>query len=174
LTKTFTTLNYLKYCLDNGEHLTRRVAVSAFIVLSCLALVAVLAFSQGKAYAEKKGALEIANDDAFYSLYALKALKDPQDARLRTLFQVSLDAAVFKLFDISASRPGLIKPRHYNLLVAIRDYLKQDPRSLARNPALRPLNEVQAKVEATITRLESIRSPRAWEELESRSLTPLK
>ena len=47
--------------------------VAGSVVLLCLALASIFAFSQGKAYAEKKAAMQVANDDAFYSLYALRS-----------------------------------------------------------------------------------------------------
>ena len=52
--------------------------------------------------------VQIANDDAFYSLFALRALKDPQNQKWRIALQVSLDVSAVKLSEICVSHPELI------------------------------------------------------------------
>jgi len=122
-------------------------------VLLLVALVAVIVFCQGMAYANKKAAVQVANDDAFYSLEGMKLLKNPQDGHLRNLFEGSLYGSALTLSDLCLKHPAWIQPDHYNLLVHIRDYLKQNGNG---NPSFRPVAEVEAKVAEAITRVESI------------------
>lgn len=141
-----------------------RLTVSIAIVLVCLALVAVFSFSRGRAYAERKAEIRVANDDAFYSLFALQALKNPDDGKLRTLFQASLDGAAIKLSEMSLTHPELIGRTNYNLLIKVHEHLKQHGRDSDRNPALRPVDQVMAKIAEATRHLESIHDRRRWED----------
>jgi hypothetical protein len=141
-----------------------RLTVSIVIVVVCLALVAVFSFSQGKAYAERKAEVQVANDNAFYSLFALRALRDPQDERLRTLFQASLDGAAIKLSEMSLTYPKLIGRTNYNLLIKIQEHFKKHGRDSDRNPALRPVDQVMAKIAEATKHLESVHDIRQWED----------
>jgi hypothetical protein len=122
-------------------------------LLLLVASVAVVAFFQGMAYANKKAAVQVANDDAFYSLAGMKLLKDPQDGHLRELFEGSLYGSALTLSDLCLKHPAWIQPGNYNLLVHIHNYLKQNGKG---NPSFRPVAEVEAKVAEAITRVESI------------------
>ncbi len=152
---------------STGPTRIRLVAVIGMFLV-CLAFVGVLAFSQGKASAQRKAEIQVANDDAFYSLYALKALKEPQSEKWQTLFQVSLDASALKLSDMCVSHPGLVGNTNYNLLVQIQKYFKEHGRAPDRVPALRPVEQVTAKIHEAISKLESIHPDvERWEAEES-------
>jgi hypothetical protein len=141
---------------------------AAGFFLVCLLLVGVFAFSQGKASAERRIEVQVANDDAFYSLFALKALKEPQSEKWRTLLQVSLDSSAMQLSDMCLTHPELIGNTNYNLLIKIQKYLKQYGHDSDRNPALRPVDQVMAKIAEATTKMESIHHDvRQWEEEES-------
>jgi hypothetical protein len=133
-----------------------RLAAVAACFLVCLALVGAFAFSQGKASARRTAEIQVANDDAFYCLYALKALKEPQSEKWQTLFQASLDGSALKLSDMCLSHPELIGNTNYNLLIQIEKYLDQHGRAPDRVPALRPVEQVTAKVHEAIAKLKSI------------------
>jgi len=152
---------------STGHNPIRLVAAIAFFLV-CLALVGVLAFSQGKASAQRKAEIQVANDDAFYSLYALKALKEPQSEKWRTFFQASLDGSALKLSDMCLSHPELIGNTNYNLLIQIQKYLNEPGRAPDRVPGLRPVEQVTAKVHEAVTKLESIHpDAERWEAEES-------
>jgi hypothetical protein len=141
---------------------------AAGLLLVCLVLVGALAFFQGKASVERRTEIRVANDDAFYSLFALKALKEPQNEKWQTLFQVSLDSSALKLSEMGLSHPDLIGNTNYNLLIQIQKYLKQYGHAPDRNPALRPVEQVAAKIGEATARLESIHPDvRRWEAEES-------
>ena len=95
---------------------------AATFLLVCLLLVGVLAFFQGRASAQRRTEVQVSNDDAFYSLHALKALREPQDNKWQTLFQVSLDSSAIKLAEMCLSHPELIGNTNYNLLIQIQKY----------------------------------------------------
>ena len=144
----------------------RMAATVLYLVV--LSLVAVFAFSQGKASAERRAEVQVANDDAFYSLYALKALKDPQNEKWRTLFQASLDGSAIKLSEMCMSCPGLIGNTNYNLLIGVQKYLKQYGHDSDRDPALRPVDQVMAKIAEATTKMETIHQDVGqWEDEES-------
>jgi hypothetical protein len=144
------------------------VAACVFF-LACLVIVAVFAFLQGKASAQRRAEIQVANDDAFYSLHALKALKEPQSEKWQTLFQVSLDGSALKLSDMCLSRPELIGNTNYNLLIQIERYLNEHGRAPDRIPSLKPVEQVTAKVHAAVAKLESIHpNVDRWEAEESR------
>jgi hypothetical protein len=152
---------------STGPNRIRLVAaVASFLV--CLAFVAAFAFSQGKASAQRRAEIQVANDDAFYSLYALKALKEPQSEKWQTLFQVSLDSSALKLSEMCLSHPELIGNTNYNLLIQIQKYLSEHGRAPDRIPALRPVEQVSAKIREATEKLESIHPDvERWEAKES-------
>lgn len=145
-----------------------RLTAGVVIAIACFALVAAFSFSQGKAVAERKAQIQVANDDAFYCLYALKALKEPQSEKWRTLFQASLDGSAWKLSEMCMRHPELIGNTNYNLLVGIQKYLKQYGHDPDRNPGLRPVEQVIAKIGEATAKMESIHpNVEQWEEAES-------
>jgi len=133
-----------------------------------LVLVAVLSFLQGKASAQRRVEIQLANDDAFFCLYALKALKEPEKEKWKTLFGVGLDGAALKLSEMSIRHPELIANTNYNLMIQIQDYLMEHRHPPDRSPALKPVDEVLAKIAEASAKLHSVHpDPRKWEEEES-------
>ncbi len=94
-----------------------KVVVGVVLALICVSLAAVVGYLHGKARAERLADVQVANDDAFYSLFALQAMRDPTNQQLRTLFQASLDGAAIKLSEACLRDPELIGTTNYNLLV---------------------------------------------------------
>jgi hypothetical protein len=145
-----------------------RLTAGVVIAIACLALVAAFSFSQGKAYVQRKAKIQVANEDAFDSLYALKALKEPQSEKWRTLFQASLDGSAMELSEMCLSHSELIGNTNYNLLIGVQKYLKQYEHDSDRNPALRPVEQVMAKIAEATAKMESIHpNVQQWEEEES-------
>jgi hypothetical protein len=145
-----------------------RLTAGVVIAIGCLALGAAFSFTQGKAYAERKAQIQVANDDAFYSLYALKALKEPQSEKWQIPLQVSLDSGAMQLSEMCLRHPQLIGNTNYNLLIQIQKYLKQHGHAPDRNPALRPVDQVMAKIAEATAKMESLHpNVQQWEEEES-------
>ena len=140
---------------------------TAVLFLVCLVLVAVFAFAQGKAAAERRAQIQVANDDAYLALSGLQALKEPQNEQWRSIFQVNLDVGTIKLSEMSLTHPELIGSSNYNLLIHIQKYLRQYGHDPDRSPALRPVEEVMAKIAEATTKIESIHHDvRQWEQEE--------
>ena len=149
-----------------------KVVVGVVLALICVSLAAVVGYLHGKARAERLAEVQVANDDAFYSLFALQAMRDPTNQQLRTLFQASLDGAAIKLSEACLRDPELIGATNYNLLVKIQKHLKEHGRDSDRNPALRPVDQVMAKIAEATARMESIHPDvRQWEEAEDAHVT---
>ena len=134
------------------------VAVGA---VGLLCVVAVLAFFQGMFYANRKATIRMANNECFYAVYALRALKDPEQARVAVLFDAGMDSAAYKLSEMSLCYPKEIDRTHYNILIRVRDYRKQYGRIPGR---LGDTNYpgVDKKVEEAIAYLESIHDMKDW------------
>ena len=77
---------------------------SVLIVLG-VALVAGIAFLQGMFYANKKATLQMANDGCFYSVYALRGMKNPGDTNMVLLFDMDMDSSALKLAEMSLRYP---------------------------------------------------------------------
>jgi hypothetical protein len=138
---------------------------TAVLFLVCLVLVAVFAFAQGKAAAERRAQIQVANDDAYLALSGLQALKEPQNEQWRSIFQVNLDGGAIKLSEMSLTHPELIGSMNYNLLIHIQKYLRQYGHDPDRSPGLPPVDQVTAKIAEATAKLESIHHDvRQWEQ----------
>ena len=142
--------------------MTRRrkflVAIAAGVLLC---VVATLAFFQGMFYANRKATIRMANDECFYTVHALRALKDPKQARVAVLFDAGMDSAALKLAEMSLRYPRDIQRMHYNVLVRVRDYRKQYGRDPERAGDTR-YPGVDKKVDEAIAYLESIHDMKEW------------
>ena len=142
--------------------MTRRrkfwVAIAAGVSLS---LVGTVAFIQGKFYANRKATIRMANDECFYTVHALRALKDPEQRRVAVLFDAGMDSAAVKLAEMCMRYPRDIQRTHYNILVRVRDYRKQYGRDPQRAGDTN-YPGVDKKVDEAIAYLESIHDMKDW------------
>ena len=92
---------------------------------------------------------------------ALRALKDPEQARVAVLFDAGMDSAAYKLSEMSLRYPKEIDRTHYNILIRVRDYRKQYGRIPGRLGDTNYLG-VDKKVEEAIAYLESIHDMKDW------------
>ena len=98
-------------------------------------------------YANKKATVRRANDNCFFSLYALECFDEPSKAKkYRPLFENELDASSVKLAEMCLKYPNYISRGNYNLLVHIKKYK----------------NNVDPKVSEAITYIESIHDMKTW------------
>jgi len=142
--------------------MTRRRKVNVGIAAGVLlCVVAVVAFFQGMFYANKKATIRMANDECFYTVQALRALKDPKQARVAVLFDLGMDSAAQKLAEMCLEYPRDIKRTHYNVLVRVRDYRKQYGRDPQRAGDTN-YPGVDKKVDEAIAYLESIHDMKEW------------
>ena len=130
------------------------------VVLGIL-LVAGFAFFQGMFYANRKATIRMANDECFYTVHALRALKDPEQRRVPVLFDAGMDSAALKLAEMCLQYPRGIKRTHYNVLVRVRDYRAQYGRETERVDGIDG-REVDEKVAEAISYLESIHDMKEW------------
>lgn len=112
-------------------------------------------------YANRRATVKTAYDHCFYSLYALKALKEPDRDRWDGFFDRELDPAASKLAEMCLTYPNLIGREHYNLLVGVRDYREKHGRHRASNTYITPL-EVDRSVIEAIAFLESVHDTNVW------------
>ena len=140
--------------------LRRKVIVGiAAGVLFCV--VAAVAFFQGILYANRKATIRMANDECFYTVHALRALKDPKQARVAILFDRGMDSAAQKLAEMCLRYPRDVQRTHYNVLVQVRDYRKQYGRDPERAGDTHFLG-VDKKVDEAIAYLESVHDMKEW------------
>ena len=143
-------------------HMTRRhklvLTITAGVLLCA---VAVLAFFQGMFYANRKATITLANDGCFYTVQALRTIKDPKQARIALLFDTDMDSFASKLAEMCLKYPREIKRTHYNVLVRVRDYRKQYGRDPQRADDTDYLG-VDKKVDEAIAYLESIHNMKDW------------
>jgi hypothetical protein len=141
----------------------RQLSLTVRIVLTVLAvlLVAGFAFLQGMFYANRKATIQMANDECFYTVYALRALKDPEQRRVAVLFETGMDSAALKLAEMCLRYPHDIKRTHYNVLVRVRDYRKQYGRDPTATSDI-DVRELDKKVAEAIAYLESIHDMKEW------------
>ena len=145
--------------LIQNRVLSRTIRIVLVILGVCL--VAGFAFLQGMFYANKKATIRMANDECFYTVHALRALKDPKQARVAVLFDAGMDSAALKLAEMCLQNPRDIKRTHYNVLVRVRDYRKQYGRDSERTADIDG-REVDKKVAEAIAYLESIHDMKEW------------
>ena len=139
----------------------RRKLILAITAVVLVCAVAMLAFFQGVFYANRKATITMANDDCFYALQALGAMKDPKQADRALLFDVVMDSSASKLAEMCLKYPGRIERKHYNILVRARDYRKQYGRDPQRgvHPSYA---ETDKKIAEAIVYLESIHDMKDW------------
>lgn len=118
-------------------------------------------FLQGMFYANREATVQMANDGCFYSVNALKAIKEPEYGRVEVLFDGSMDTSALKLAEMAVTHPDQIKRIHYNVLVRVRDYRRQYGRHPDRIPNL-DYAEVDRKIDEAIAYLESIHDMDEW------------
>ena len=136
-------------------------AVRVVLVILGLSLVVGFAFMQGMFYANRKATITMANDACFYTVQALRALKDPEQRGVAVLFDLDMDSAALKLAEMCLRHPRDIKRMHYNILVRVRDYRKQYGRDPKRTADM-DVREVDKKVAEAIAYLESIHDMKEW------------
>ena len=142
--------------------MTRRRKVIVIITAAVLlCVVAVVAFFQGMFYANRKATIRMANDECFYTVHALRALKDPKQARVAVLFDTGMDSAAQKLAEMCLRCPRDIQRTHYNVLVRVRDYRQQYGRDPQRAGDTN-YPGVDKKVDEAIAYLESIHDMKEW------------
>ena len=61
-----------------------------------------------------------------------------------------------KLSEMCLQHPELIGNTNYNLLIGIQKYLKQYGHDSDRNPALKPVGQMMAKIAEAVRKMESI------------------
>ena len=139
----------------------RRKFIVAIAAGFLLCAVAVVAFFQGILYANRKATIRMANDECFYTVQALRALKDPEHARVALLFDRGMDSAAQKLAEMCLEYPRDIQRTHYNALIRVRDYRKQYGRD-SRRAGDTNFPGVDKKVDEAIAYLESIHDMKEW------------
>jgi len=136
-------------------------AIRIVLVALGISLVAGFAFFQGMFYANRTASIRIANDECFYTVQTMRALKDPEQRRISVLFDAGMDSAALKLAEMCLQYPRDIKRIHYNVLVRVRDYRKQYGRDPQRTADM-DFREVDKKVAEAIAYLESIHDIKDW------------
>jgi hypothetical protein len=138
----------------------RRFLVATVAAIS-LCLVGTVAFFEGMFYANRKAIIRMANDECFYTVEALRAMKDPKRARIAVLFDADMDSGALKLSEMCLRYPRDIRRTHYNILVRVRDYRKQYGRDPERAGDTN-YPGVDKKVDEAIAYLESIHDMKDW------------
>jgi len=131
------------------------VVISAILILG-------YTFLQGMFYANKKATIKMANSGSFYSVQALKMIKDKEyQDKIKILFDLDMDTSSQKLAEMALEYPDQIDRGHYNLLVLVRDYRKQHGR-MERFNDLIDTDLVDSKVNEAIAYLESTHELDNW------------
>lgn len=139
------------------------VTIRAVLIVLGVSLIAGYAFLLGMAHANRKAAIQMANDECIHSVWALSALKDPEQRRLSTLLDEGMDSGALKLSDLCLRYPHDIKRMHYNALVRVQAYRKKYGRAPERSAAdMAEGREADAKVAQAIAYLESIHDTNRW------------
>ncbi len=145
------------------QRLWLSLTVRIVLIVLAVSIVAGFAFFQGMFYANRKATIRMANDECFYTVHALRALKDPEQRRVAVLFDAGMDSAALKLAEMSLRYPRDIQRTHYNVLVRVRDYRKQYGREPERSAAdIGTGREVDRKIAEAIAYLESVHDMKEW------------
>ncbi|NOY74508.1 MAG: hypothetical protein GXP32_01790 [Kiritimatiellaeota bacterium] len=123
------------------------VGIRIFLIVIAITLILGFTFSQGMFYANKKATVRIANDNCFFTIYALEVFDEPAKAKkYRSLFKNELNASSIKLAEMCLKYPNYISRGNYNLLIHVKKYKKN----------------VDPKVDKAITYMESIHDMKTW------------